>query len=117
MAFNSGYSKEGSRGGDRYGSRDNGYGDKDKGGKDGKDKDGKKRRRKAPPKEVVCPYDEKTLDAGLDYKAIGFISKFRSTQGKILSRKRTGLNKQYQKKLAIALKRARFMGLLGFIEI
>jgi len=119
MAYNNGgnsYSREGgreSRGGDRFGSRD-GY---DKGGKDGKDKDGKKRRRKAPPKEVVCPYDEKTLDAGLDYKAIGFISKFRSSQGKILSRKRTGLNKQYQKKLAVALKRARFMGLLGFIEI
>ena len=124
MAFNNGgssYGKEGGRsegrGGDRFGSREGGYGDKDKGGKDGKDKDGKKRRRKAPPKEVVCPYDEKTLDAGLDYKAIGFISKFRSSQGKILSRKRTGLNKQYQKKLAIALKRARFMGLLGFIEI
>lgn len=123
MAFNNGggsYSKESGRegkGGDRFSRDMGGYGDKDKGGKDGKDKDGKKRRRKAPPKEVVCPYDEKTLDAGLDYKAIGFISKFRSSQGKILSRKRTGLNKQYQKKLAIALKRARFMGLLGFIEI
>lgn len=122
MAFNNGggsYGKEGGREskGDRFSRDMGGYGDKDKGGKDGKDKDGKKRRRKAPPKEVVCPYDEKTLDAGLDYKAIGFISKFRSSQGKILSRKRTGLNKQYQKKLAIALKRARFMGLLGFIEI
>ena len=124
MAFNnnSGGSfnrdSNGGRGGDRFGSNGDKGGYGDKGGKDGKDKDGKmKRRRKAPPKEVVCPYDEKTLDAGLDYKAIGFISRSRSSQGKILSRKRTGLDKQYQKKLAIALKRARFMGLLGFIEI
>lgn len=104
-----------SRGGDRFNKPEGAFGER--GGRDGKDKDGKKKRRKAPPKEVVCPYDEKTLDAGLDYKSIGFISKFRSSQGKILSRKRTGLNKQYQKKLAVALKRARFMGLLGFTEV
>jgi len=76
----------------------------------------KKRRRKQPPKEVVCPYDAKTLDANLDYKAISFISRFRSTQGKILTRKRTGLPRRFQKRLAVAIKRARFLGLLGYLE-
>lgn len=75
----------------------------------------RKRRRKSPPKEVVCPFDSKTLDASLDYKSVGFISKFRSTQGKLISRKRTGLNKQHQKQLIVAIKRARFMGLLGYV--
>lgn len=76
----------------------------------------RRKRKKIPPKEVVCPFDIKTLDENLDYKAVSFISKFRSTQGKILSRKRTGLNKQHQQKLAEAVKRARFLGLLGYVE-
>ncbi|PCJ56220.1 MAG: 30S ribosomal protein S18 [Planctomycetota bacterium] len=75
----------------------------------------KRRRRKLPPKEVVCPFDAATLDKSLDYKWVGFISKFRSTQGKLISRKRTGLNKQHQKQLIVAIKRARFMGLLGYV--
>lgn len=98
------------RNNDSYGKSEGGY------ERGGRDKD-KRKRRKAPPKEVVCRFSEEELNVGLDYKAIGFISKFRSSQGKILSRKRTGLNKQYQKKLSIAVKRARFIGLLGYTEV
>ena len=51
----------------------------------------------------------------LDYKNIEYLSKLISPQGKIWSRKRTGFNGQNQRKLAIAVKHARFMALLPYI--
>ena len=51
----------------------------------------------------------------LDYKNIEYLSKLISPQGKIWSRKRTGFSGQNQRKLANAIKRARFMGLLPYI--
>ncbi len=94
----------------------NNYNSNSSGSGNNNNNNNKKKRRKSPPKGVVCPFDTKTLDANLDYKAVSFISKFRSSQGKILSRKRTGLNKKHQDSLARAIKRARFLGLLGYVE-
>ena len=51
----------------------------------------------------------------LDYKNINYLSRFLSPQGKIVSRKRTGFSGQNQRKLARAIKNARFIGLLPYV--
>lgn len=51
----------------------------------------------------------------IDYKDTEVIKKFLNTHGRILSRKRTGIAAKYQRQLAMAVKRARFMGLLPYV--
>lgn len=51
----------------------------------------------------------------IDYKDIEILKKFLNPNGKILSRKRTNTTAKNQRTLALAVKRARFMGLLPFI--
>lgn len=51
----------------------------------------------------------------IDYKDIEILRKFLSPSQKIMSRRRTGLTAKNQRKLAQAVKRARFMGLLAFV--
>lgn len=52
----------------------------------------------------------------IDYKDIEILRKFLTPTGKIMASKRTGVCKKNQRKLATAIKYARFMGLLPFIE-
>jgi small subunit ribosomal protein S18 len=52
----------------------------------------------------------------IDYKDIDLLKKFLNPHGRILSRKRTGTTAKNQRKLAEAVKRARFMGLLPFVS-
>ncbi|AMV27706.1 30S ribosomal protein S18 [Gemmata sp. SH-PL17] len=51
----------------------------------------------------------------IDYKDVAGIKRFITSQGKLMSRKRTGLSAAAQRALAIAVKRARFMGLLPYV--
>jgi small subunit ribosomal protein S18 len=51
----------------------------------------------------------------VDYKDVDILKKFLNPNGKILGRKRTNTTAKNQRKLALAVKRARFMGLLPFI--
>jgi small subunit ribosomal protein S18 len=51
----------------------------------------------------------------LEYKNIGYLSKFVSANGRIQGRKRTGFSGQNQRKLAEAIKLARLMALLPFV--
>ena len=51
----------------------------------------------------------------IDYKDIDILKKFISPNAKISSRKKTGLIQKNQRKLATAVKYARFMGLLPFV--
>lgn len=51
----------------------------------------------------------------IDYKDVGGLKKFVTGQGKLMSRKRTGLSAAAQRALAQAIKRARFMGLLPYV--
>ncbi|MCS7068221.1 MAG: 30S ribosomal protein S18 [Meiothermus sp.] len=51
-----------------------------------------------------------------DFKNVDILKRFLSETGKILPRRRTGLNAQDQRKLARTIKRARMMGLLPFTE-
>jgi len=50
----------------------------------------------------------------LEYKNLDYLSKLIGPTGKILSRRRTGFDGQNQRKLAGAVKLARFMGLLPY---
>nr|QVY58041.1 30S ribosomal protein S18 [Betaphycus gelatinus] len=52
----------------------------------------------------------------LDYKDIDLLRKFITDQGKILSRRSTGLTAKQQKKLTKSIKRARILSLLPFLS-
>ena len=51
----------------------------------------------------------------VDYKDTDSLKKFLAPSAKILSRRRTGLTAGNQRKVALAIKRAGFMGLLPYI--
>ena len=52
----------------------------------------------------------------IDYKNVDVLSKYISKKGKILPRKTTGTCAFHQRKLAKAIKRARIIALLPFVE-
>lgn len=52
----------------------------------------------------------------IDYKDIGLLKKFITPSGKIMPAKRTGVSRKNQRKLALAIKRARYMALLPYIQ-
>jgi small subunit ribosomal protein S18 len=52
----------------------------------------------------------------IDFKDFELLKKFISERGKILPRRVTGTKAYYQKHLAVAIKRARFMALLPFVK-
>lgn len=51
----------------------------------------------------------------IDYKDVTTLKKFVTGQGKLMSRKRTGLSAAAQRCLSSAIKRARFMALLPYV--
>jgi len=51
----------------------------------------------------------------IDYKDVEILKKFLNPNGKIMSHKRTGVTSKNQRQLALAVKRARFLGLLPFV--
>jgi len=52
----------------------------------------------------------------VDYKDVELLKKFINPHARILGKKRTGVSAEYQKKLAVAVKRARFMALLPYVS-
>ena len=52
----------------------------------------------------------------IDYRDVEVLKRFISDKGKILPRRVTGTKSYYQKHLALAIKRARHMALLPFVE-
>ena len=52
----------------------------------------------------------------IDYKDVESLKKFVNPHGRIIAAKRTGVAAKHQRKLAQAVKRARFMGLLPFVS-
>ncbi len=51
----------------------------------------------------------------IDYKDVDLLKNFISNSGQILPKRVTGVSSKYQKKLAVAVKRSRQIGLLPFI--
>ncbi|MDO8668283.1 MAG: 30S ribosomal protein S18 [bacterium] len=52
----------------------------------------------------------------VDYKDANFLRRFINSYGKILPKKRTGTCSKHQRKLAIAIKRARVMAIIPFVN-
>jgi small subunit ribosomal protein S18 len=59
-------------------------------------------------------YVNKPSSSQIEYKNLSSIRRFLTDQGKILSRRVTGLNSKQQRELTKAVKQARILGLLGF---
>ena len=51
----------------------------------------------------------------IDYKDVETLKKCLNPHGRILPRKRTGLSAKVQHKVALAIKRARYMALLPYV--
>jgi small subunit ribosomal protein S18 len=51
----------------------------------------------------------------IDYKDLALLRRFISDRGKIRSRRVTGLSREHQRQLAVAIKRARELALLPYV--
>jgi len=51
----------------------------------------------------------------VDYKDIELLRRFLAPNARMMAKKRTGVTTKNQRKLSLAVKRARFMGLLPFV--
>lgn len=51
----------------------------------------------------------------IDWKDASMLQRLVSAQGKLYSRKRTGLDAECQRRVTLALKRARFMALMPYV--
>lgn len=79
-----------------------------------KKKDNKKRRKLVI--EAVarnCPFCKN--DKTPDYKDTGTLEKYVSDRAKLLGKDRTGLCSKHQRRMSVAIKRARHLALLPFV--
>ncbi len=51
----------------------------------------------------------------IDYKDVELLRRFLTPSARMIARRRTGVTAKNQRKLATAIKRSRFMGLLPYI--
>ncbi|MFV0381113.1 MAG: 30S ribosomal protein S18 [Breznakia sp.] len=63
----------------------------------------------------VCYFTKNKIET-IDYKDTELLRKFISANGKIIPRRVTGTKAKYQRMLATAIKRARQMALLPYVE-
>lgn len=68
---------------------------------------------KRKPKKKVCYFTANKIEL-IDYKDIKTLSRFVTERGKIVPKRNSGLTAKWQRKIANAIKRARFMGLLPY---
>lgn len=61
-----------------------------------------------------CKFTKAGLEY-IDYKDTDTLERFMNDQGRILPRRVTGTSAKYQRQLATAIKRARFLGLLPYV--
>lgn len=67
----------------------------------------------APQRKKYCRFKKNGIKY-IDYKDANFLMKFINDQGKILPRRLTGTSLKYQRKIALAVKRARHIAVLPF---
>ena len=65
-------------------------------------------------KKKVCPIDEAGV-THIDYKDTTFLKKYLTKFNRIIPRYYSGTSLRNQKKLAVAIKRARYMALLPYV--
>jgi len=66
-------------------------------------------------KEKDCFFKKNDI-IHIDYKDVSVLKKFLNPNGRILGSKRTGVCAKNQRLLSAAIKQARFMGLLPYIN-
>ena len=64
--------------------------------------------------EKQCYFNQHNIKH-IDYKDTEILKKFINPHGRMIARKRTGISATYQRQLATAIKRARFLGLLPYV--
>ncbi len=62
-----------------------------------------------------CPFRKDGVTE-IDYKDVGLLSKYVNFDGKMLSSRVTGVSSLMQRKLAVAIKRARYLSLLPYTD-
>lgn len=62
----------------------------------------------------ACPFKSAGFKT-IDYKDVDTLSQFITERGKIIPRRITGVSLRFQRQLAQAIKRARYMALLPFV--
>ncbi len=72
----------------------------------------RKKVRKPAPVDLPCPF--KGNPDLIDYKDVYKLKKFVTTRGRLLSPSKTGVSAKCQRKLALSIKRARFMAMLPY---
>ncbi len=65
-------------------------------------------------KKKYCRFKKNKIKY-IDYKDPEFLKKFLNEQGKILPRRITGTSLKYQRKISVAIKRARQIALLPYV--
>jgi len=70
--------------------------------------------KKRSPRKKVCYFTKNNIKH-IDYKDVELLKRFISPNGKITPCRITGTKAKFQRQLAIAIKRARFMALLPFV--
>ncbi|OUV02546.1 MAG: 30S ribosomal protein S18 [Betaproteobacteria bacterium TMED82] len=63
----------------------------------------------------VCRFSGKNPEV-VDYKNVELLKDFVSETGKIIPARITGTSAKYQRQLTLAIKRARYLGLLSFTD-
>ena len=74
----------------------------------------KKKKLKRVVEKGKCRFTKARVEE-IDYKDIATLQKMVSAQGKLYGRKRTGTMSRFQRKLRLAVKRARYLALLPFV--
>ncbi len=72
-------------------------------------------RRRFTSRRKVCLFCAEHMDY-IDYKNVDLLYRFISDRAKILSRRKTGTCAKHQRRLAVAIKRARHLALLPFTD-
>jgi small subunit ribosomal protein S18 len=67
-----------------------------------------------PLKKKYCRFKKNGIKY-IDYKDANFLMKFVNEQGKILPRRITGTSLKYQRKIALAVKKARHLAILPYV--
>jgi len=68
-----------------------------------------------PPQKKFCRFCQRNIKA-IDYKSVEILKKYIPDRGKISPRRITGTCAFHQRKLSLAVKRARLMALLPYVE-
>ncbi len=64
-------------------------------------------------RKKFCPFSQKNSPI-IDYKDVRMLSRYVSEKGKIIPSRITNVSRSKQKELSIAIKRARFLGLMSY---